>query len=41
VTQPPAPRTAVIDGVVYLTSIDANGVVGEALPWVELEDNPS
>jgi len=41
VTQPPAPRSAVIDGVVHLVSVDAlTGVVGEALPWVEEEDVP-
>jgi hypothetical protein len=41
VTQPPAPRNAVIDDVVYLVSFDAlTGVVGEALPWVEEEDVP-
>lgn len=40
-TQPPEPRSAVIDGVVHLVSVDAlTGVVGEALPWVELEDVP-
>jgi len=41
VIQPPEPRNAVIDGVVHLVSVDAlTGVVGEALPWVELEDVP-
>jgi hypothetical protein len=41
VTQPPEPRTAVIDGVVFLVSVDAlTGVVGEALPWVGEEDVP-
>lgn len=40
-TQPPTPRNAVIDGVIYLVTIDAlTGVVGEALPWVEEEDVP-
>lgn len=40
-TQSPEPRNAVIDGVVHLVSVDAlTGVVGEALPWVELEDVP-